>query len=77
VGEGDSMLGWDGEGHDKEVERRRPWSSKDAGGSELGPLAMADTAVLCACERQGRGWLGKGSAMANTIGEGRRKDRLR
>jgi hypothetical protein len=29
-------------------------SSEFAGGSELGPLAMADKVVLCTCERQGR-----------------------
>jgi hypothetical protein len=71
------MLGSDREGHNKELERRRPWGSEDAGDSELGPPAMADAAVLCTCERQGRGWLVKGSAMVNMTGEGRRKDRLR
>jgi hypothetical protein len=29
------------------------WSSGFVGGSELGPPAMADMAVLYACERQG------------------------
>jgi hypothetical protein len=71
------MLGWDREGHDKELQRRWPWGSEDAGGSELGPPAMADVAVLCACEWQGQGWLGKGSAMVSMTREGRRKDRLR
>jgi hypothetical protein len=30
-------------------------SSEFMGGSELGSPAMVDMAVLCACERQGRG----------------------
>jgi hypothetical protein len=77
AGDGDAMLGSDREGHNKELERRRPWGSEDAGDSELGPPAMADAAVLCTCERQGRGWLVKGSAMVNMTGEGRRKHRLR
>jgi hypothetical protein len=53
VGEGDAMLGWDGEGHDKEVERRRPWGSEDAGGSELGPSAMAERP--CSVRASGKG----------------------
>jgi hypothetical protein len=77
AGECDTMLGWDGEGHNKELQWRRPWSSEDTGGSELGPPAMVDVDVLYACEQQGRGWLGKGSAMVSMTGEGRRKDRLR
>jgi hypothetical protein len=31
AGEGDAMLGWDGEEHDKELQRRRPWGSDDVG----------------------------------------------
>jgi hypothetical protein len=68
AGEYDTMLGWDGEGHNKELQRRQPWGSEDAGGSELGLPAMVDVAVLRACERQGRGWLGKGSAMVSMTG---------
>jgi hypothetical protein len=30
-------------------------SSEFVGSSELGPPAMTDTAMLCACEQQGRG----------------------
>jgi hypothetical protein len=53
AGEGDAMLGWDGEGHDKEMERWRPWGSEDAGGSELGPPAMAERP--CSARASGKG----------------------